>query len=128
MQIRWVTCDNATNNDTMMVHFAELIKEATGKPYDYKNWHIWYVINLLLQTSANQFTSCIAHIVNPTTQPLIATHTKSKHYDPAKPDDDLIVDHDEVGLVHSITVKVPCLTNPSYLNCCLTGNKGVLIQ
>ena len=55
-------------------------------------------------------TSCIAHIVNLATQALITAHTKSKHYDPAKPDDDLVVDRgidrDEVGLVRSITVKV----------------------
>lgn len=56
--------------------------------------------------------SCIAHIVNLATQALINAHTKSKHYDPSKPDEDLVADsissfdRDEVGLVRSIAVKV----------------------
>lgn len=43
-QIGWVTCDNATNNDTMMSRFAELIEEATKKPYDAKTRRIRYVV------------------------------------------------------------------------------------
>lgn len=87
----------------MMVCFAERVKEATGKSYDYKMRRI----------------RCIAHIVNLATQALITAHTKSKHYNPEKPDEDLTINHgfdrDGVGLVRSISVKVckqcflPCL-------------------
>jgi hypothetical protein len=56
------------------------------------------------------YASCVAHIVNLATQALITAHTKSKHYDPSKPDQDLVdnssFDRDEVGLIRSITVKV----------------------
>lgn len=33
-KIGWVTCDNATNNTTMMYHFATMIFEKTGKHFD----------------------------------------------------------------------------------------------
>ncbi|KAG6859259.1 hypothetical protein C0991_001037, partial [Blastosporella zonata] len=70
---------------------------------------------------------CLAHIVNLTTQALISAHSKSKPYNPHKPDEDLIARHedqfnellgedeaeaeivtqrDKVGLVHLIAVKV----------------------
>ena len=49
----------------------------------------------------------LAHIINLTTQALITTHSKSKHYNPAKPDADLIMGNgcDVVGLVWAISVK-----------------------
>lgn len=34
LQIGWITCDNASNNDTMMVEFARLVSKATGETYD----------------------------------------------------------------------------------------------
>jgi hypothetical protein len=32
----WLTCDNATNNGTMMVEFAFQIRPVTGRKYDAK--------------------------------------------------------------------------------------------
>jgi len=56
------------------------------------------------------FFRCLAHVINLTMQVLIKGHSKSKHYDPAKPtkhlpDTDAFI-HDEVGLVCAIAVKV----------------------
>ncbi|KAF8230107.1 hypothetical protein L208DRAFT_1283531, partial [Tricholoma matsutake] len=46
-------------------------------------------------------------VINLATQALITTYSKSKHYNPAKPDADLArPEHDEVGLVRAICVKV----------------------
>jgi hypothetical protein len=52
---------------------------------------------------------CLAHIINLATQALISTYSKSKHYNPAEPEADLMgsgYDRDEVGLVRAICVKV----------------------
>lgn len=50
---------------------------------------------------------CLAHIINLTTQALISTHSKSKHYNPAEPNADLTVgyERDVVSLVRMISVK-----------------------
>lgn len=50
---------------------------------------------------------CLAHIINLAMQALILTHSKSKHYNPAEPDADLMVGngHDVVGIVQAISVK-----------------------
>jgi len=53
------------------------------------------------------------HIINLATQAFITAHSKSKHYDPADPDANLVGDdigRDVVRLVRSICVKVLCLT------------------
>lgn len=40
-QIGYVTCDNASNNGTMMQQFAERILEKTGKVYDPIERCVW---------------------------------------------------------------------------------------
>ena len=50
------------------------------------------------------------HIINLATQAFIMTHSKSRHYNPADPDADLMGDNvgcDVVGLLQAICVKVP---------------------
>ena len=45
---------------------------------------------------------CLAHIINLATQALISTHSKSRHYNPADPDADLVGENtgrDVIGLV-----------------------------
>lgn len=42
-QVFKVTCDNARNNDTMMVEFASHIEKATGRSYDATGNRIRYV-------------------------------------------------------------------------------------
>ncbi|KAF8805603.1 hypothetical protein BYT27DRAFT_7104261, partial [Phlegmacium glaucopus] len=52
---------------------------------------------------------CLAHVINLATQALISTYSKTKHFDPKEPNDhepDIdAFQRDEVGLIHSITVK-----------------------
>ena len=53
----------------------------------------------------NETHRCLEHIINLATQALLDAYTKSKHDDPAQPEDDLHVTHgtsrDGVGLVRS---------------------------
>jgi len=62
---------------------------------------------------------CLAHVINLATQALIKGYSKSKHYDPSKPDDhipDINAElRDEVGLVRAIAVKVNPM--PTHLRC-----------
>lgn len=54
--------------------------------------------------------SCLAHVINLATQALIATYSKSPHFDPKDPEAHIPVSRessrDEVGLVRAIVVKV----------------------
>jgi len=54
---------------------------------------------------------CLAHIINLATQALIATRSKAKYYNPHDEEDldideENVFEHDEVGLVRKICVKV----------------------
>ncbi|KAG2739509.1 hypothetical protein P692DRAFT_20683927, partial [Suillus brevipes Sb2] len=77
----------------MMEEFGKHIEDLTHKPFEHKKRRL----------------RCLAHIVNLATQALLSTHSKSKHVDATKPDDDLVASRhdqrDEVGLVRSISVK-----------------------
>ena len=50
--------------------------------------------------------SCLAHVINLATQALIATYSKSPHFDPKNPKAHIPTSRDEVGLVRAIVVKV----------------------
>jgi hypothetical protein len=50
--------------------------------------------------------SCLAHVINLATQALIATYSKSPHFDPKNPEAHIPTSRDEVGLVRAIVVKV----------------------
>ena len=56
---------------------------------------------------------CLAHVINLATQAVIKSHSKSKFYDPSKPDDHIPETsgfiRDVVGLVRAICVKVMVL-------------------
>ncbi|KAN0118456.1 hypothetical protein V8E52_005186 [Russula decolorans] len=84
-----VTCDNASNNSTMMEEFAARLKASTGKKYKWRKQKI----------------NCLAHVINLTTQALIAIYSKSPHFDPKNPEAHIPTSHDEVGLVRAIVVK-----------------------
>ncbi|KAJ8496334.1 hypothetical protein ONZ45_g12488 [Pleurotus djamor] len=89
-----ITCDNASNNSTMLKTFEELMEKDQFK-FD----------------STTQHVRCLAHVNNLATQALLKTYSKSKHYDPTTPDTNLHISHDkeerdEVGLVRTISVKV----------------------
>jgi len=111
IKVGHVTCDNASNNRTMMTEFAVWLKVATGKEYDSKKrklkcvgstcprtWWSWLLTN----------NSCLAHVINLATQMLISTYSKSPHFDPKHPDVHVPTSRDEVGLIRAIAVKVRC--------------------
>jgi hypothetical protein len=50
--------------------------------------------------------SCLAHVINLATQTLISTYSKAPHFDPKNPEAHIPANHDEVGLVRAISVKV----------------------
>lgn len=64
----------------------------------------------MLKTFLIYVARCLAHIINLSTQALIATRSKAKYYNPHEleehlPDVDAF-ERDEVGLVRAIVVKV----------------------
>jgi hypothetical protein len=68
---------------------------------------------LLTNARSLRFGSCLAHVINLGTQVLISTYSKAPHYTPHdlqahEPNTTQNGDRDEIGLVHSICVKV-CL-------------------
>ncbi|OJT14236.1 hypothetical protein TRAPUB_9209 [Trametes pubescens] len=109
-KIGYVTCDNATNNDTMMQFFADHVFTATGNLYDGES-------------------SCLAHIINLATQALLDNYSKSWHYDPALPDADLVATagghRDVVGLVRSIAVKARSSAQRKQLSLNIQTNAGI---
>jgi hypothetical protein len=44
VKIGHVTCDNATNNNTMMEFFAKYVEKRTNKPFPYEDHRIRYII------------------------------------------------------------------------------------
>ncbi|PPQ87326.1 hypothetical protein CVT26_004408, partial [Gymnopilus dilepis] len=92
-KIGHITCDNASNNDTMLDEFANCYRFKTGKIFDVAKRHI----------------RCLAHIINLATQALISTRSKAKYYSADSDDGHLpdlnAPDRDEVGLIRAITVK-----------------------
>jgi hypothetical protein len=96
-RIGWVTCDNASNNNTMLEHLEKLInshKSHTGmKKWLHRDYHI----------------RCLAHIINLATQAVLKAHSMAKHYNPAEPDahepDVEAYLRDEIGLIRAIVVK-----------------------
>ncbi|KAF5340659.1 hypothetical protein D9611_007287 [Ephemerocybe angulata] len=103
-KVGWITCDNASNNTTMLQQFAIHLNRRRArdhpnlKPWDYEASHI----------------RCLAHIINLATQAVLTTYSKTEHYDPAntgaldaalETEGALGAKRDEVGLVRSATVK-----------------------
>ena len=48
MKVGHVTCDNASNNSTMMKEFAARLKITTGNKYDWKKRKIKFVVHFML--------------------------------------------------------------------------------
>ncbi|KAF5345550.1 hypothetical protein D9758_012006 [Tetrapyrgos nigripes] len=82
-KLGWITCDNASNNGTMLHTLGYLV---------------------------NSHHSHRAHIINLATQALVSVHSKASHYNPQSPDShepDLnAMERDVLGLVRAIIVKV----------------------
>ncbi|KAI6120054.1 hypothetical protein EV401DRAFT_1887831 [Pisolithus croceorrhizus] len=96
-KVGYVMCNNALNSDMMMQEFAEHLTSNTGATFNPKNHCVCH---------------CMAHIINLSTQAFLAAHSKSKHFGPTAPETELLVavqdgiDHNEVGLVCAIVVKL----------------------
>ncbi|CAK5280783.1 unnamed protein product [Mycena citricolor] len=92
-KVGFVTCDNASNNDTMMSEFAFHIEFRTGRKYN----------------GTERRLRCLAHIVNLPTQTVIKEISASKCYDPHNPDAHLpdldATLRNVIGIVCAICVK-----------------------
>ncbi len=106
MKVGHVTCDNASNNGTMMKEFAVKLKTTTGKTYNWKKRKIKCVDSQSYHSQLLTKNSCLAHVINLATQMLISTYSKSLHFNPKQPDAHVPTTRDEVGLVRAIIVKV----------------------
>jgi hypothetical protein len=107
IKVGHVTCNNASNNPTMMKEFVARLKATTGKKYNWKKRKIKFVIIVkLLSSLAHTNDSCLTHVINLATQMLILTYSKSPHFNPMQPDAHVPTCRDEVGLVRAIVVKV----------------------
>jgi hypothetical protein len=102
----------------MMLYFAKYITKKTGMEFLAEKRCIRkvYIVSAI-QIDINLSIRCLAHVINLATQALIKAHSKAKHYNPAAPnehmpDTDEMV-RDEVGLIHTIAVKV-CQNNNIY--------------
>ncbi|KAF5309489.1 hypothetical protein D9619_012496 [Psilocybe cf. subviscida] len=101
-KIGWVTCDNASNNGTMLAHFATRLNASEARK-GMKEWE-WKA----------HYIRCLAHVINLATQALLAAYSKAKYYEPGtfEIDDDFGIPgvegvwRDEIGLIRAIAVKV----------------------
>ena len=109
-KIGHITCDNASNNSTMMEEFAARLKAVMGKRYKWRKQKIKWVMHAFtrLFKLITSPLSCLAHVINLATQALIVTYSKSPHFNPKNPEAHIPTSCDEVGLVRAIVVKV-CL-------------------
>ena len=105
LKVGHITCDNASNNVTMMKELATHLKSSTKKEYNWKERKIRFVFFVLLVLLLMN-SSCLVHVINLATQLLISTYSKSPHFDPKNPDAHVPTCRDEVGLVRAIVVKV----------------------
>ncbi len=113
MQVGHITCDNASNNTTMLEEFARCHDLKTKSSFDFHCRHIRYMIisQILHFTDLYSLHRCMVDIINLATQAVISTCSKVKFYS-GDPEDDVIsepegeVERDEVGLVRAICVKV----------------------
>jgi hypothetical protein len=110
VKVGHITCDNASNNSTMMKELAARLNTSTGKTYHWKKRKIKFVrvisLTRSLVTTVAHKRSCLAHVINLATQMLISTYSKSPHFDPNQPDAHTPTSRDEVGLIRAIVVKV----------------------
>lgn len=122
-KVGWVTCDNATNNNTMLKWFETKINAHPSR----RNAAKW--------TAKQRHIRCLAHIVNLATQAVISTYSSTPHINTDSTaqdvdgalDDlaDISVSRDEVGLVRVITVKARSSAKRTALFKELQGKDGV---
>ena len=123
LQLGHVTCDNATNNRTMLGEVARLYDLRYQKEFPWRERKIKQVaISFSTCHISHGMYSCLSHIINLGSQALISTYSKSPHYAPHdlkahEPDTWIHGNHDEIGLIHAICVKVShCLLTAFRVN------------
>ncbi|EKM48857.1 uncharacterized protein PHACADRAFT_202309 [Phanerochaete carnosa HHB-10118-sp] len=87
-----ITCDNTSNNGTMLDEFSQQVERKTGIDWD----------------PVAQRINCLAHVINLATQALISTYSPAPHYnlhDPSTVEDSVSSSQDEIGLIRAIAVK-----------------------
>jgi len=99
VKVGHVTCNNASNNPTMMKEFAAWLKATMGKRYNWKKRKIKYVGLHTFQSHFLTRNSCLTHVINLTTQMLILTYSKSLHFDLKQPEAHVPTCCDKVGLI-----------------------------
>jgi len=97
----------------MLEEFARLYHVRFKKEFPWREHRIKSVCWYFFAYVYSPFCSCLAHVINLGTQVLIGTYSKAPHYTPHspqahEPDSTQRGDHDEIGLVQAICVKV-CL-------------------
>lgn len=96
----------------MLKEFAQLYEGRFKKKFPWREWRIKYVACCLAANMThNCVHSCLTHVINLGTQVLISTYRKAPHYEPHnphahEPDTTMHREHDEIGLIRSICVKV----------------------
>ena len=96
----------------MMEEFAKWYNLKSGKTFDIKKGHIWWVVISfgLFRHGHLIYFRCLAHIINLAMQALISVCSKAKYYNPHVLDEHVpdtnSHDRDEIGLIHAIVVKV----------------------
>lgn len=127
-KIAWVTCDNASNNTTMLQRFEVLINRSKHRvehpPWLFNGYHIRCVVVLHTAHILIDFLyRCLAHVINLATQAFLSLCSTTAHFDPETPEGhepDLWAEvRDVIGLVRAIGVKVPIVTNCQLMNWCL---------
>ena len=97
----------------MLEEFARLYHVQFKKEFPCRKHRIKSVWWYFFADVYSSFCSCLAHVMNLGTQVLISTYSKAPHYTPHSPQahephSTQHGDHDEIGLVRAICVKV-CL-------------------
>jgi len=96
----------------MLEEFTQLYETQFKKKFPWCEWRIKYIAcYLAANMTHNCVYSCLAHVINLGTQVLICTYSKAPHYKPHnphahEPDTTMHHEHDEIGLIRSICVKV----------------------
>jgi hypothetical protein len=78
----WITCDNASNNQTMMESLEYLLKRRKI-PFNAVNCRIWFEnqINPIIAILIFSFFSCFPHIVNLACRAVLAAITNLEYVD-----------------------------------------------
>lgn len=94
----------------MVEYFASHVAAKIKASYSGEGRRIRYITFFSTLYEFSSYFRCLEHITNLATQAFLKAYSKSKFYNPAFPDDDLVAvsgkHRDVIGLVRAIVVKV----------------------